>query len=638
MSTSAEEEEPGIQGTRSAIAYSLSLLEPRDRRRYRQVVAAQMLTSLLDLLGVLLIGLVGVLAGYTASGEELPSTVTQALDRMGLEALPIEQVTLILAGLAVALLLTKSLVSAVLLRRAYRILADAQVAASKRVTERLLAVPFFAFQKGTSHEFTWLLGVGLNLTICGLLGGLAVLLSEATLLVVLVVALAVAAPATTLAAILYFAVLAIGLHRLVGKWSHRTEERIATSYVNGQRSVQEALQLLPEIIVGNRRSLYEERINENLRQNALAMADQNYISQLPKLAYESALVIGLIMMAAWQLATDDLATLIRVLAVFLAAGARLMPALIRLQNSAVAVRARSANAERVNAALGSLPHPDPTQRGGRLDVERFEQGVRSGHQGFNPEVRIEGVSLTYPGSESPALRDISLNVEPGGVVALAGPTGAGKSSLLGVMLGLYSPDCGQILLGGQVVGDSVNRWPGAVAYVPQHIALVHGTVRDNVALGLPSELVDDARIWEMLELASLSAFLRESRRGLDTPIGEHGSHLSGGQRQRLGLARALYSRPRLLILDEATSALDGETEAAVTAALLTLRGEMTIVAVAHRVATLEMADSVVYVRGGEVDFVGSYQELKLANLDMSLDLRRAKASADQNVGTSSFLP
>ena len=316
MSTSAEEEEPGIQGTRSAIAYSLSLLEPRDRRRYRQVVAAQMLTSLLDLLGVLLIGLVGVLAGYTASGEELPSTVTQALDRMGLEALPIEQVTLILAGLAVALLLTKSLVSAVLLRRAYRILADAQVAASKRVTERLLAVPFFAFQKGTSHEFTWLLGVGLNLTICGLLGGLAVLLSEATLLVVLVVALAVAAPATTLAAILYFAVLAIGLHRLVGKWSHRTEERIATSYVNGQRSVQEALQLLPEIIVGNRRSLYEERINENLRQNALAMADQNYISQLPKLAYESALVIGLIMMAAWQLATDDLATLIGIARAF----------------------------------------------------------------------------------------------------------------------------------------------------------------------------------------------------------------------------------------------------------------------------------------------------------------------------------
>lgn len=536
-------------------------------------------------------------------------------------AWPIEQVTVVVAATATLMLLTKSSLSALLLRRAYRILASAQMAVTRRVTHRLLAFPFFALQKGTSHEFTWLVGMGLYLTTGALLGAYAIVLSEAALLVALLLAMTVAAPVATIAAIVYFAAVAGILHRFVGRWSHRTEGRLASSFIDGQRGVQESLQLLPELLVGNRRSLYEERIVESLSRNALGMADQTYIAQLPKLVYESALVVGLVVLAGWQFATSGLMAAIGVLAVFLAAATRLMPALIRLQNSIVAVRARSANTERVQRALGALAEHDTAIHHDPFDQAAFAEGLRSGHSGFDPTIRVEDVSFTYPNCASPALAGANLTVESGQVIALVGQTGAGKTSLVSVLLGLYTPERGQVLIGGRPVVSALNRWPGAVAYVPQHVALVHGTVRDNVALGLPPELVDDKRVWMALETASLASFLRQSRDGLDTLIGEHGSHLSGGQRQRLGLARALYSDPRLLILDEATSALDAETETAVTEALLRLRGRVTIVAVAHRQATMEVADSVVQMSRGSVDFVGPFEDWSSRERSASVDLR-----------------
>jgi len=197
-------------------------------------------------------------------------------------------------------------------------------------------------------------------------------------------------------------------------------------------------------------------------------------------------------------------------------------------------------------------------------------------------------------------------------VALVGSTGAGKSTLTDVILGVLEPDEGSVLISGVPPRQAIERWPGAISYVPQQVALVFGSVRDNVALGLPREAVDDELVWEALERARIARFLRDSREGLDTMIGERGVRLSGGQRQRLGIARALYTRPLLLVLDEATSALDAETEQAIVSTLNDLEGEVTTITVAHRLATVRRADQLLYLRKGRIEARGTFEEVRSA--------------------------
>jgi len=160
------------------------------------------------------------------------------------------------------------------------------------------------------------------------------------------------------------------------------------------------------------------------------------------------------------------------------------------------------------------------------------------------------------------------------------------------------------------VNDAINMWPGALAYVPQNVSKINGTVRNNVALGLPLEAIDDDQVWHSLRQAHLATFLGDSREGLDTIVGERGVRLSGGQRQRLGLARALYSRPKLLVLDEATSALDAETEVLIADALSVLSDDVTTVTVAHRLAHIRYSDIVVYLEDGCISAVGSFEEVR----------------------------
>ena len=236
--------------------------------------------------------------------------------------------------------------------------------------------------------------------------------------------------------------------------------------------------------------------------------------------------------------------------------------------------------------------------------------IRTGYQDFDGALEARGLWLTYPGANAPALVDVSLSAASGSSVALVGATGAGKSTFADVVLGVLEPDQGVMTIGGVSPKEAIQRWPGAITYVPQAVSLVAATVRENVALGLPRELIDDDLVWEALRRAHIADFLVENREGLDTFVGERGFRLSGGQRQRLGIARALYTRPKLLVLDEATSALDAETEQSIIATLEQLEGEVTTVTVAHRLATVRRADQLLYLHDGRVVARGTFDEVR----------------------------
>lgn len=243
-------------------------------------------------------------------------------------------------------------------------------------------------------------------------------------------------------------------------------------------------------------------------------------------------------------------------------------------------------------------------------VENVDDEVDILHVGFESEIRIANASLTYPNSPTPAISDISLIIPSGASVAFVGPSGAGKTTIIDVLLGVLNPDQGNVLISGLPPLLAVAKWPGAVSYVPQDVVIAAGTIRENVALGYPPEVATDELVMSALKVAHLDKFVAELPQGLETEVGERGAKISGGQRQRLGIARAMFTRPHLLVLDEATSALDGETEASITQAIHELRGSTTVVMIAHRLSTVRNADIVVYLSGGNIIAKGTFDEVR----------------------------
>jgi ABC-type multidrug transport system fused ATPase/permease subunit len=324
-----------------------------------------------------------------------------------------------------------------------------------------------------------------------------------------------------------------------------------------------------------------------------------YIS---KYVLETAVVVGALLMGFAQFFRQDAIYAVATLSIFLAAGTRIAPAVLRVQQGSIQIRGSSGMAgptlELIDA-LGSAPF-----------VENVDDTIDVIHEGFSASIQIEGVSLTYPGKSEPAIRDITLTIPSGSSVAFVGPSGAGKTTIVDVLLGVLNPDIGHVTISGLPPLVSVAKWSGAVSYVPQDIVISNGTIRENVALGYPAEVATDDLIMSALKVANLDEFVAGLPESVDTPVGERGTKISGGQRQRLGIARAMFTKPHLLVLDEATSSLDGKTEASISASIKALKGSTTVVMIAHRLSTVRDADIVVYMEEGKVIATGTFEKVR----------------------------
>lgn len=243
-------------------------------------------------------------------------------------------------------------------------------------------------------------------------------------------------------------------------------------------------------------------------------------------------------------------------------------------------------------------------------VEPVLDAVTVEHQGFIPQIKLEKVSFTYPRSTTKTLSEIDLTIEIGKKIAIVGPSGAGKTTLVDLILGIIPVDSGNISISGFEPLQSIEEWPGAIAYVPQDVMIFDASILENIALGFPIEPITESLAEDALKEAQLIDFVKNLPEGIHTRVGNRGMKLSGGQRQRLGIARALFTRPKLIILDEATSALDGQTESNMTASILGLDQTVTVLMIAHRLSTVRDADLVVYIESGEIKASGSFDEVR----------------------------
>jgi len=230
---------------------------------------------------------------------------------------------------------------------------------------------------------------------------------------------------------------------------------------------------------------------------------------------------------------------------------------------------------------------------------------------FTNRVALQQVSYRYPNSNKSAIRDVSLTIKKGQAIALIGKSGAGKTTLVDIILGLLNPEGGDIQVDGVSIYHDIRQWQNLIGYIPQSIFLMDDTVERNIAFGVPDEQINSQRLQKALEAAQLSQLIADLPEGVKTWVGERGLRLSGGQRQRIGIARALYHEREILVLDEATSALDNETEGLVNEAIKSLSGQKTLIIIAHRLSTVEHCDRIYLMEQGTIVKEGSYEEVVL---------------------------
>jgi ABC-type multidrug transport system fused ATPase/permease subunit len=606
------------EGIRTALKRSLHLLPPGQRRLLMLASAVQISLGILDLIGIALIGLLASVAVSGVGLSTIPPLVQRLLDFLGVEGLTVAQLSVLLAGLAVTVLVGKTVISAILSRRIFRFLANRQADVSARLAREFLSRPLLDVQHWTTSEAIYALGSGVGAATVTVLGSAIVIGSEIFLFTIVGVSLLIIDPFLTILAVLVFGGVILIMHKALTSWGARNAQAMTSASIDTLSAVSEALETYRETTVLNRRELYISRYERLIGKYAGASANQSYIMEVPKFVLEATLYLSVLVLAVTQFLTKDVAAAAATVAIFLAAGSRVVPSLLRLQGAGISIR---------NAAVTALPtyyladylearRPEGAtgvmgaQVGVVESADQIRERIAAGHSDFDATVSVNGAWVTYREAAAPALIDASVEIVAGSSIALVGSTGAGKSTLTDIILGVLEPDEGSVRISGLSPREAINRWPGAISYVPQQVALVAGSVRDNVALGLPREAVDDTMVWAALERAKIATFLRESREGLDTMIGERGVRLSGGQRQRLGIARALYTRPLLLVLDEATSALDAETEQAIVQTLDELEGEVTTITVAHRLATVRRADQLLYLEHGRVACTGTFDEVR----------------------------
>jgi ABC-type multidrug transport system fused ATPase/permease subunit len=314
------------------------------------------------------------------------------------------------------------------------------------------------------------------------------------------------------------------------------------------------------------------------------------------------IVFGAVVISAIQFNTQPASRAVAVLAIFLAASTRIGPAVLRVQAGLLQIKASIGTAAPTLELIESLGKEDL--------IEIVSDDVEDKHSGFVSSIRLENVSFTYPENQSATIRNVSLPIKPGEVVAIVGPSGAGKTTLVDLILGVLSPNSGHVLISDMKPLEAIKKWPGAMSYVPQDVVITNSTFRENVTMGYPESESHESLVQNALKVSHLKKFVDTLPKGELTRVGDRGTAISGGQRQRLGIARAMFSKPALLILDEATSALDGETEANINDSIQEMKGEVTVVMIAHRLSTVRNADQIVYMESGEIKAVGTFLELR----------------------------
>jgi ATP-binding cassette subfamily C protein len=585
---------------------SWSLLTAKEKSFFLIRVAFRMALNGLDIVAVALMGLLGAITATGLSGQnltifgyEIPS--------------PTATNVIVLVGLVAFLFVLKGGLAIIFQRWTAVFLAGVEIKNSAKITRYLFSGSLQRVKKYSRPEIGFLVESSTNATFSGVLGSMTTLIIESTLFLSIFVMFLLVDWSAALVIALYFAILVFILQATTSQKFLSSGDNFRMAHIHAGGSILEMVDGFREIAVLSKQDFFLTRFIEAKKLSARTGVTLQILKSLPRYIAETGLIFGALGFTVWQLSQGTLAEGLLALGVFLAGSFRMMGAILPLQaiwNDLRVMQMWVVMAQEILVLLRDTPE--------LLDADIFSETSRLPKRAVSTKelgglpVELKNVVFYHSGTASPTIKKVSLSIAPGAYVAIVGPSGAGKTTLVDLLLGLYDPAKGSVLVGGDDPRALREHSPGLLSYVPQRPGLVSGSLANNVALGVPDDEIDEDAVRESLRKAQLLDFVDTLPDGIHSSLGPHSDSLSGGQIQRLGFARALYTKPQLIILDEATSALDAATEASVASSIKNVGGETTVIVIAHRLSTIQDADQVHVMDAGKIIASGTFSEIRKA--------------------------
>ncbi|MDO5645562.1 MAG: ABC transporter ATP-binding protein [Dermabacter sp.] len=567
----------------------------------RFVTTFSLTMGALALLDIAALGLLALLLAPMVAGD------TARIPVIGIELSEPAQFGLALAVVCL-LIITKDLLAIAVQRVSTKRFAAFEQSFGAQLLDSFFYAPWTERISRNSTDLVRSTDVGVASTVSGVLIPYTQLIGEISTFIAVMLVLIVAQPVMALTTAVYFALVAAVLYVWILRRAVQAGQDNRTYSTQSVRMVSEMVASLKEITLRNKTQEVEDEVLALRKKASTARANQVFLGSVPRYVLEIGLIGGLALAALigyWQ---GGMNGAMSSLALFGVAGFRLVPSLTRFQTIMAQTGANMPYAERVLREV---------EQGRGYRAHHTDRLAGAALPDPASALTLTDVTFTYPGAATPAVNGVSLRVPFGRSLALVGQSGSGKSTLVDIMLGLMPPSSGQLHIDGVSMQDALLAWRDRVGYVPQQVALFDSTVANNVALSWNDASIDEERVRRALERAQVLDVIQAREGGIWARVGEGGLSLSGGQRQRLGIARALYAEPDVLVMDEATSALDTATEAAVTDAVAALAGEITVIVVAHRLATIRHSDQVCFMRDGRVLAHGTFDEVVAAEPDFA---------------------
>ena len=592
----------------------LNLLTSRDKFKLVVVTIAQILISFLDLIGIFAIGLLGVISVNELQSTKVNPKIEELLEIFGANNLSFDNRVMLIGVFVIFLLVIKSLLSVILTRKIIFFLSRRSAIISSDLLSKFLRLPMSEIYSKTFPEVINSIKNGVGILMIGIIATGSLLISEFFSLIIILIGLFFYNSVIALLVSLLFGTVAVILYLLTHTRAQTLGANSTRLNVTIDNKIMELFSTYREVFVRNRRSYYLNKIRKMNISLADTSAEQNFMPYIGKYIIEMTLVVGVFIVIFFQIIMTDFVNALSTMAIFLAAGARVAPAILRVQQSLIVIR----------NGLGAIK-PTLQMIIQLRDINIQEEQIISSHSeysSFNSSVKVSKISFKYPGKSDPALNDINFSIPSGSSIAIIGPSGAGKTTLIDIILGLLIPNTGSITISDVSPAEAIKKWPGAIAYVPQEVVINSNTVRENICLGFDAEEFSDDEIFECLKIAHLDTVIRNLPEGLNTVMGERGYKFSGGERQRLGIARAIFTKPKILILDESTSSLDIDNENLIINSLQNLYGKVTVITIAHRLSTVKNSDLIIYLEDGKFISSGKFEALRksVPNFDKNVKL------------------